>query len=383
LFLGGDMSINKLIFTYVSKSQTEFIIDDDINFNGLNNLEIMSYAKFVICYDDNVENHYNNKIFEALKRYNKPIIEIPLTSSEKTKSLSFYRSFIKMLEDSGCTKFDLIIAVGGGTIIDLVSFAVSTYMRGLPLMLVPSTLIGQVDASTAGKTCLNTESAKNKLGTFYYPKIVYNNVNFLTTQSYYHFRQGLSEILKYGLLESLEIIETLNKFETQHDLVWLTKIVELTIDARIKICKIDALASNLGHTFGHAIESLSNYQVLHGDAINVGTVMALHYSLQMGIIEQSVLDNVMAIMKKLKLNLYINKDFNPSTFVKFMQKDKKSSSDYLYLVLIKDIAKPYESNGSRFYKVNPREIESFIDKFLTQYEYSTHDYLNQIVKLEP
>lgn len=381
MILDFNVTFKNFNTNYSFEKNTKFVIDNDKNLDYIKNIPLSQYERLIICYDSGINNNICQKIFSSFQENKNNIVYIPVVSSESTKNLSFFCEFIEILQNHGCSRFDMIIAVGGGVIIDLISFVASTYMRGLPLILIPTTLIGQVDAATAGKTCLNTSNVKNLLGTFYYPDIVYNNVNFLSTQTEFFFRQGLSEVLKYGLLDSNVIIEKMRNFNNQNDLQWLFEIVELTIISRIKISKIDPLASNLGHTFGHAIEKLSNFEILHGDAINVGTVMALHFAMHEDLIAQNTVNNIILLMKKLKLNLYIDKNYYPHDFVKLMQKDKKSSSKNINLILIRDIGLPYENNGSRFYPVSPSRIEKFICYFLNNYEYAVANCLDKIKNL--
>lgn len=363
------MNVTEMQYEYSSSKRCTFIVDADKEFFWLRSHDFSEFERLVVCYDSNVCDFYLSKVFEALNSHTQEIVKISLIASEETKSLTYYCTFIQDLESHRCTKFDLIIGVGGGTILDLVSFAASTYMRGIPLMMIPTTLMGQVDASTAGKTCINTSNIKNMLGTFYYPQLVYNNVNFLLTQDFYYFRQGLSEVLKYGLLDSAELVNHLSKTSAKNDLGWLCKLVILTIQSRVKICKIDPAASNLGHTFGHAIEKLSNYTVLHGDAINIGTVMALYFSLKIGIIKEEIVLNIVNIMKNLQLNLNINSQYNVSQFIELMRRDKKCSNKFLNLVLITDIGQPYEVNGSRFFKASYDTMAEFLNEFLSSSEF--------------
>jgi len=363
------MNVTEMYYEYPSRKGCNFIVDADKDFSWLRSYDFSEFERLIVCYDSNVCDLYLSKVFEALNSHAQEIIKISLLASEETKSLNYYCKFIQNLEYHGCTKFDLTIAVGGGTILDLVSFSASTYMRGIPLMMIPTTLMGQVDASTAGKTCINTSNTKNMLGTFYYPRLVYNNVNFLLEQNPYYFRQGLSEVLKYGLLDSTELVNHLSKGSSKNDLEWLCKLVILTIQSRVKICKIDPAASNLGHTFGHAIEKLSNYTVLHGDAINIGTVMALYFSLKIGIINEEIVLSIIEIMRNLQLNLFVDPKYNVSQFIELMRRDKKCSNKYLNLVLIADIGKPYEANGSRFFKASYEVMTEFLNDFLSSSEF--------------
>ena len=353
---------------------TEFVVDGDSEFSWLGEFESDEFDRFIIFYDNKLEDNWLKIILSKLRIHKKKIIIISLDASEKTKSLDFYTDLIDKMESEYCSKLDLAIIIGGGTILDLMTFTASTYMRGMPSLLVPTTLIGQIDASTAGKTCLNTRKVKNLLGTFYYPRFVYNNINTLKTNSYFYLRQGMSEALKYGLLDSQKLVDKLKDYSITNSKKNLVEIIHLTIKSRIKISKIDPYASNLGHTFGHALEKISNYKVLHGDAINVGTVMALHFSVYEGLIKESLVNKIMGIMKNLNLNLYIDGLINVPSFVQLMKKDKKSMSGMLNLVLIKNIGNTYEDNGHRFYKTETIKIEKFLTNFIKNYKYSVNDF---------
>lgn len=361
--------IDKISTEFISKNIIEFIQDDNIELTWLSNFDSKKYDKFLIFIDNNVNDIWGDKLLNQLKVHNKEIYLKVVESTEKTKSISFFPEAIGFLESNKCSRFDLVFAIGGGIVLDMVGFIVSTYMRGIPLFMIPTTLIGQTDASTAGKTCFNTKNSKNLLGTFYYPEIVYNNINFLFTNSNRYLRQGLSESFKYGLLNSPVLINKLLEFKNSNDTNILKDIINLTIKSRIAIRQIDALASNLGHTFGHAIEKFSGYKILHGDAISAGTVMALHYAVHIGIMHEEIKDNILTLMKDLGLNLYIDKRVKADKLINLMLLDKKSSSTLLHLVLIKNISEPYKEKGRLFCKALPEKVKSFLDNFLDKYEY--------------
>lgn len=365
--------IDYISTTFKAENTVEFIQDDDKEMDWISNFESKDFDKFLIFIDDNVDKVWGKTILSQLNKHNKEVKVKSVISIEETKSINFYSEAVDFLESNKCSRFDLVIAIGGGIVMDMTSFVVSTYMRGVPLFMIPTTLIGQTDASTAGKTCFNSNNNKNLLGTFYYPKIVYNNINFLKSNSNRYSRQGLSEAFKYGLLNSSNLIAELKKYEALKEEKTLKNIINLTIKSRIAIRKIDPLASNLGHTFGHAIEKFSDYRILHGDAISAGTVLALNYSVYIGIMSEEIKNNIINDMKFLGLNLYVDNSLESKKIIQLMLQDKKSSSTQLNLVLIKDISKPFSEEGKYFCKSEPDKVRSFLDDFLNDYDYKINE----------
>ncbi len=358
----------KILTTYSKEDQIEFIIDDDPEFNWIGSLDLDKTERLFIVIDKNVKQIWGEKIISQLRKNGREIFLFEVEPVEESKSILFYPKLVQFLEDQKCGLSDLVLAVGGGIIIDLVSFTCSTYMRGLPFYVIGTTLIGQIDASSAGKTCLNTPRVKNLLGTFYYPKKVYNNVHFLKTCSDYYSRQGWSEIFKYGLLESERLLDDIENYFKNPDVKKLMEIIETTINIRVNVRKRNPLASNLGHTFGHAIEKISDHTILHGDAITMGTVLSLYFAKKVGLTDDATIDNIINRMNNLRLNTFIDKEkIDPELMIELMMRDKKSSSKDLNLVLITGIAKPYENEGNFFYRADPEFVKSFLKDFLENY----------------
>ncbi len=365
---------------YNSHNIINFHISDDHNLGWIEEFDSRKFKRIFVVIDNQVLAIWGTKILDKLKSHNKDLIIFSAYAEEKTKSLEYYPVILEHFEKHKCSRFDLVIAIGGGIILDLVGYFCSTYMRGLPLYAIPTTLIGQVDAVTAGKTCLNTFNGKNILGTFYYPKEVYNNIAILKTNQPYYTRQGFSEVFKYGLLASQKLLNVCDDYAQRETDEGLIEIIELTIKARSIIRKKDALASNLGHTFGHALEKHSNYEVLHGDAIAVGTVMSLYFSLDRGLMLESKLNRIVKRMRNLRLNMYLDENINVDKMIDYMLRDKKSSVDSINLVLLCDIEKPYENNGDLFYPVSIKEMKEYLNRFMDSYQYikaNCWDYLKR------
>ncbi len=362
--------IKQISTTYSKKDKILFVNTDDKEMEWIGSFDCEKYNRIFLIFDKNVHKIWGKQILGKLKNQKKECFSHQVDPVENSKSVNYYFKVVDFFEKNKCNRYDLVIAVGGGIVIDLVSFVCSIYMRGLPLYFIPTTVVGQIDASTAGKTCLNSKKNKNLLGTFYYPLVVYNNISFLKTNSPYYLRQGFSEIFKYGLLNSKSLLKKMERYQENKSDKELFEIIIKSIKARSTIRKRDPLASNLGHTFGHAIEKTSNYKILHGDAITVGTVLALHFANQEGLISRESVDSIISMMKKLQLNIYLDENLNIEKLVDFMMHDKKSSIHSLNLVLIQDIAQPYEKKGNYFYETSPATVKKFLKDFIKNYEYS-------------
>lgn len=371
-----------IITTFQHTYTTTFIVDETPEFDRLPEMSMEDYDRVFWIIDENVAEIYQDKLLKKMGLDEEKVFIHLVKPEEYSKSIVYYPKLVEFLAENNAGRYDVVVAVGGGIIIDLVSFTVSTYMRGLPLFIIATTLIGQTDASTAGKTCLNFTTGKNLLGTFYYPKAVYNSIEMLSTCAKRITRQGLAESFKYSLLTDGELLPVIVEYiRKPFDRESMNKIVHITIKARIKIRNIDPLASNLGHTFGHALEKYFNYEILHGDAISIGTVMAIHYGVQKGIMTHDECRKIFELMQSARLNIFISENLDVERLVDYMRKDKKSSVNKLHLVMLCKIGKPYREN-TPFYEADYSDVINFLGDFLKGYPYKKSDYLNFLKKEE-
>ncbi len=370
--------MSDVVSNYEHKYETKFIIDSSEDFERIDEIGISDYDRVFIVIDENVSKLYEEILLSKMINGTQELYVYRVKPVEESKSIAYYPKLVEFFEENTAGRYDAVVAVGGGIVIDLVSFTVSTYMRGLPFFIVATTLIGQTDASTAGKTCLNSYNTKNLLGTFFYPKVVYNSIPILKTNTKRITRQGLSEAFKYSLLTDGELLGDIIKFQnSDFDSDIMEKIVEKTIQSRIKIRLVDPLASNLGHTFGHALEKYFDYQILHGDAILIGTVMAMGYGVKVGIMEQSEYDRIYDMMNEAHLNTYISTELDTKKLVALMKKDKKSSSKKLHLVMINGVGRPYRSD-TPFLEADYEDVEKYLEEFMESYLHKEENYLNHI-----
>ena len=362
--------------------KVNFLFDDCKDLSGLSEIKLKKYKKIFIIFDKALSNSWVKQISEKIKKSKSELHFIPLRGIEKVKSFREVEKLLYFLEESGCSKNDLIVSIGGGTILDLSAFVASIYMRGVELMMIPTTLMGQADASSAGKTCINGKQTKNLVGSLYMPLYVYNNIHILKTANGYSRRQGLSEIFKYGLLGSKKLIKYLEQYardSLENDSLLLKILIE-TIKVRIKLRKIDPLVSNLGHTFGHAFESESKNLVAHGDAISAGIVCSLKLSLKKRYISKKLYFQLIKVMRDLNLNINIDKSSNVKRVVNLMKKDKKSDGDLIGFVLLKDIGKTVKTKNKKFLFLDAKYVTSFLVELYKEKDFLVTNQWKQLTK---
>lgn len=295
------------------------------------------YDKVIILTDEHV---YKTQFESFIKYVNHDDIEICIVKSgEESKSIDIYQKVIEFCLNIKLTRKSLLIAFGGGVVGDLGGFVASTYMRGIDLIQVPTTLLSQVDSSVGGKTAINIGNIKNMVGTFYQPKKTYINVNSLSTLNNNEYLSGIGEVVKYGFIYDYEFIkyidENIDKIINKQEVV-LKYIIKKCTDIKYEIVSQDERESgirrilNLGHTFGHGIEKLCN--VSHGFAVNIGTNMAFLMALEKGLINKEYYNEFINISEKLGLPIVANYN-NPNEILDIMKSDKKNSFGNINLIL--------------------------------------------------
>lgn len=237
-----------------------------------------------------------------------------------------------------------IIALGGGVIGDMAGFAAACYQRGVDFIQVPTTLLSQVDSSVGGKTGINHPLGKNMVGAFYQPKAVLIDTATLRTLPPRELSAGLAEVIKYGLIcdaPFLDWLETHMEALLALEPMALTEAIERSCAAKAHVVGADERESgiratlNLGHTFGHAIETHMGYGVwLHGEAVAAGTVMALEMSRRLGWIDAAARDRSMRLLRAAGLPIVPPQEMTPAHFLEHMAVDKKVIDGQLRLVLL-------------------------------------------------
>ncbi|MCX8188954.1 MAG: 3-dehydroquinate synthase [Nitrososphaeria archaeon] len=298
-------------------------------------------SKVCVVTDKNVGKIWFENIFKEIGL--KEVEKFEIDAGEKGKSLNTASRLWKKLIEGKYTRKSLIIALGGGVVGDVTGFVASTFMRGTYFAQIPTTLLAQVDSSIGGKNGINFHG-KNMIGTFYQPSFTIVDTKFIETLPENEFLNGIAEIIKYGIIFDRkffyfikENIETLKKKESDI----LQKIVEKCVEMKVEIVVKDEREEglrrilNFGHTFGHAIEKLSNYRIKHGFAVSIGMVMACKVAEKVTGFKQ--VNDVKELLEKTGLptstKIHIDK------IVEEMVRDKKAWYGKIVLILPQEIGK--------------------------------------------
>jgi 3-dehydroquinate synthase len=288
---------------------------------------------------------YLQSILESLSSFQVESVVLP--DGEKYKTLETLNTIFDTLLSKKHNRTTTLVALGGGVIGDMTGFAAACYQRGVNFIQLPTTLLAQVDSSVGGKTAVNHPNGKNMIGAFYQPQCVIADTSTLNTLDDRQLRAGLAEVIKYGLITDAEFFSWL---ENNIDLLLgrdseaLAFAIERSCENKAKVVSQDEREGgirailNLGHTFGHAIETFQSYKEwLHGEAIAAGMVLAAELSLAMGWISEQEVNRIQALLAKCDLPIVPPSTMSPDKFFELMSVDKKVLDGSLRLVLLKSI----------------------------------------------
>jgi 3-dehydroquinate synthase len=273
---------------------------------------------------------------------------IEVDAGEEHKNLQTATGIWETLLENNADRQTLLINLGGGMVSDLGGFAASVFKRGIPFINIPTSFLAQIDAAIGSKTALDLNNAKNQLGSFAHPLAVFISVDFLNSLAEQDLHAGFGELLKYALIDSLELWEVVSnqEFSRDMDLEWM---VFECVQIKNKIVQRDWLelgerkVLNFGHTIGHALESLSiikgRRKLLHGEAIALGILVELYLSVKLLEFDSTLQKQIEAfILENFYLYSITNKDF--SMLIDWMKKDKKNSQNGISFVLLRRIGEP-------------------------------------------
>lgn len=322
---------------------------------------IKTVKKIMIITDYNVSNLHMHKLVEAIKSKGYEISSIAIKPGEESKNFDTLLKLYKELSEFKITRTDLIITLGGGVVGDLGGFAAATYLRGVSYIQIPTSLLAQVDSSIGGKVAVDLPQGKNLVGSFYNPCAVFIDPELLGSLPRRILNDGLGEVIKYGCIKDGNIIKKLKGYKNHKELLEnIEDIIYTCCSIKKAVVEIDEkdqgerMLLNFGHTIGHAIEKYYNYnKYSHGEAVGIGMVTITEKSEKLGLTKEGTSRIIADILKKYDLPVEMPEASN-TKLLDTIKLDKKSSGEFINVVLIKEIGKAYIN------KIKADEMESFI-----------------------
>ncbi len=304
-------------------------------------------------------------VIESLRRRNfePSVIEIP--DSEKFKTLETARTIYDQLLDAELDRQSIIFAMGGGVIGDLAGFVAATFLRGVSLVQMPTTLLAMVDASIGGKVAVDHPRGKNLVGAFKQPHAVIADTSALATLPEEELHSGMAEVVKHGIIGDIELFEMLERdprsspVPTEGRQNWITRAMQVKIDivARDPLEQGERSKLNLGHTFGHAFELLSNYELQHGEAVSIGLVCAAWLAVRQNLCVAEVATRIENLLRAIDLPTRVPREMSTDAILSAMATDKKRVGGRLRFVLPRALGQVDIVDN-----VSPEDVSAIIDE---------------------
>ena len=323
---------------------------------SLLNRHIGGSGKVAIVTNTTVAPLYLDKIAGPLRAAGRDVVPIILRDGEEFKNWESLNEVFDALLANKCDRKTTLVALGGGVIGDMTGFAAATYMRGVPFVQIPTTLLAQVDSSVGGKTGINHPLGKNMIGAFYQPRAVIADTATLDTLPDRELSAGLAEVIKHGAILDAAFFDwieaNIGKLVAR-DHAALAHAIARSCEIKADVVARDEREGglravlNFGHTFGHAIEAGMGYGAwLHGEAVGCGMVMAADLSRRLGLIDDAAVDRVRALVKAAGLPV-VAPDLGVDRWIELMEVDKKNEGGAIKFILLKPLGSPSITNAPR------------------------------------
>ncbi|MBR2614279.1 MAG: 3-dehydroquinate synthase [Clostridia bacterium] len=297
--------------------------------------EVGLTGKVLVITDKTVDKLYSKVVIDNLQANGFDVFKYVIKGGEKSKSGKDYLKILEFLAKNQFTRSDFLIALGGGVVGDLTGFVASTYLRGIPFVQIPTTILAFADSSVGGKTAINLKAGKNLAGAFYQPKLVICDVSTAKTLPKEEYANGMAEVIKYGMLFDKDFIKSLlneNDLESAiaKSVEWKKKVVESD-----EKDNAERQLLNFGHTLGHAIEKESGFKISHGSAVAIGMRIITQKAVNKGLCDMNCLGLLDALLTK--YNLPTKTDIKIEKLVNTTLIDKKRKGDYITIVMPKEL----------------------------------------------
>lgn len=305
--------------------------------------KILKGKKICLISDSNVYDIYGDKVKVLLEAEGYDVSIYIFKAGESSKNTATVIDMVEFMADKGLTREDGVIALGGGVCGDMAGFAAAIYLRGIKFVQIPTTLLSQVDSSVGGKTAVDLPQGKNLCGAFHQPSLVIIDSNVLDTLDAHFFADGMGEVIKYGCIKSSKLFDRLENEDIKEA---IDNVIYECLDIKRQVVENDEKEHgerallNFGHTCGHAIEKLWNFEtVSHGEAVGIGMVMISRVGENLGITEKGTADRIETVLKK--YNLKTTDTHSISEIVMAMSADKKRTGTGIKFVMLKSIGESF------------------------------------------
>jgi 3-dehydroquinate synthase len=321
-------------------------------------------SRYCIITDDNIAEIYGRKLLQSMESagLNADLLSFP--HGEEHKNLATVGSLISQAARMGIDRKSMFIALGGGVSGDVAGFVAATYMRGVPFIQIPTSLLAQVDSSVGGKTGVDIPEGKNLVGAFYQPEAVYIDPDVLHTLPQREYINGMAEVIKHGIIRDAEYFQMLDlKFDQVMalDPVVLEKLIHVSCSIKSIVVAEDEKESNVrrilnfGHTIGHAVEAASDFEIPHGFAVAIGMVAAARISVLKGVLGNEKLAAVIFMLKRYGLPTEVPEDLDRDRIKSYLLTDKKRIGSKTSFILATDIGEVIITD-----EVSDEEIDAVI-----------------------
>jgi len=312
-------------------------------------------AAWVVVSDDTVFQHYGERLlkaFEAAGIQREPegdgpkVMSIAFKAGEKSKTRKTKEEVEDFMLANKCTRSTVVVALGGGVVGDLSGYVAATYMRGVPVVQIPTSTMSIIDSSVGGKTAINVPAGKNLIGAFHQPRFVFADPLMLKTLSRREVAEGLAEAIKMGVIRDVELFEMLKKDPERAlslDPCLLRDILYKAVKHKADVVAIDEKETglratlNYGHTIGHAIEALVSPELLHGECVSIGCVWEAELASRMGHLEKEAVAKIRNCLEAYGLPVTAPKGLSTSALMQKMAVDKKNEGKTIRCTIITGI----------------------------------------------
>jgi len=334
--------------THPTGSYPIYVGEESLGQTGPHLAQLGYHGRCAVITNETVGQHHAAPLLESLAAAGFEPIRLDIPDGEQFKTLNTVAQLYDKLIEARLDRRSPVIALGGGVLGDTVGFAAASYLRGVPFVQIPTTLLAMVDASVGGKTGVDLPQGKNLVGAFKQPEMVVIDPHVLSTLPAAEFRAGLAEVIKHGIIDSPDLFAALEQRDNLEETTLTpysllpTPLLAEAINVKVRVVQEDPFEQgrravlNLGHTFAHAFEKLANFDMRHGEAVAIGIACAARLAVRLGHCHESTTARIVTLLKQVGLPTQVP-PFAPDDIWAAMGTDKKRQGSTIRFILPRDI----------------------------------------------